>query len=90
MHRVGAARKPDARGQVPREVLVSEPAGPAHLLHDRRALAVSALDALGVEEDREGRDEPDAALLDEGDVLVGGVMEPECRAMIQEFFERRR
>src|SRR5206468_7131803 len=34
--------------------------------------AVAALDALRVKEDRERRDEPDAALLDERDVLVGG------------------
>src|SRR5262249_26891066 len=42
------------------------------LLHDGWALTVAALDALRVQEDRKRADEPDAAIRDERDVLVGG------------------
>src|SRR5438876_5587829 len=54
------------------EALVHDPAGPAHLVHDGRALAVALLDAGRVHEDRERADEPHATLDHQRDVLVTG------------------
>src|SRR5437867_3135986 len=64
------AANPHARGQVPREILVHDPAGPADLVHDGRALSVALLDARRVHEDPEGAHEPRPALDHQRDVLV--------------------
>ena len=73
VHAVGARTRSGRRRRGGAgSVSSTTPPRPAHLLHDRRALAVALLDARRVHEDRERADEPGAALDHQRDVLVVG------------------